>query len=91
MSSISGTRNSANQNEPRNTRDREVDSLKQELRDINESHRAELSKMEDENKKRLDQVHNEANMKLNEKDLQHKKEIDSIRAMYNKRLNETQS
>jgi len=91
MSSISGTRsNSSNPTEtPRNPRDREVETLKQELRDINENHRAELTKLEDENKKRLDQVHTDANAKLNEKDIQHQKEIETIRAMYNKRSIET--
>lgn len=92
MSSISGTRaNSSNPTETRNPRDREVDTLKQEIRDLNENHRTELAKLEDENKKRLDQVHTESNMKLNEKDIQHKKEIDAIRAMYTKRAIESET
>lgn len=84
MASIDRTRPSSTPTETRN-RDREVESLKDEVKSLNESHQAEISRLQVENKKRVDQVETDSNAKLNEKDMQHQKEIESIRAMYAKK------
>jgi dsDNA-specific endonuclease/ATPase MutS2 len=64
------------------TRDREVETLKDEVKNLREAHRAEISRLQDENRKTVEQIHNESNAKLNEKDVQHQKEIEAMRAMY---------
>lgn len=92
MSSISSTRGGTpHPSDSKTQRDREVESLKEEIRQLNETHRTEMAKLESENKKRIDDVHNDSNAKLNEKDVQYQKEIQKIRAMYTKRGTENEA
>jgi hypothetical protein len=60
-----------------------------EIRELRETHRAELDRVRAEAQKRVVDTQEESNVKLNQKDLQHQKEIESIKSLYSKRLSDS--